>query len=302
MSAKNRKPPRDARVRAVRQQPGLLEVLSVGHGHLKLTITPDDPIELEKARAMIEDMLARGASIFVHTSDGETRRVKRFDPAKMVYYIDPPDPLPAPAESAQPVQEERTDSAPPAKRPVGRPRKYVGVPVEVVNYWYSRSRRAHITLYRQDGTLKVLVDPRAQGAERITYWLSTIGASQAWSYEAELEARRKLATMIKPHLMQMYEMTGSFLETSARSGVSYILRRARPTVAMVPIFRDRDDLPMKVLAVLCLHPLGYYKGTWAGCMVPTDDVIAHLTYIRGDEPGFWRRANQHPIDSAEAGL
>lgn len=37
-------------------------------------------------------------------------------------------------------------------------------------------------------------------------------------------------------------------------------------------------------------------------MTPTDDVIAHLTLMRGDEPMFWRRANQHGPDRPEAGL
>lgn len=37
-------------------------------------------------------------------------------------------------------------------------------------------------------------------------------------------------------------------------------------------------------------------------MVPTDDVIAHLLLMRGDERLFWRRANQHhPLDP-ESGL
>lgn len=176
--------------------------------------------------------------------------------------------------------------------------------VRVRNTWYSWRRACQVTLYEEAGVIKAHLDPWRRGAERLTYWLSTMGASQAWSYDAELEARRKLATMIKPHLMEMYELTGSFFETSKQSGVSYVLRRARPTVAMVPIRRGpgSDDLPMKVLAVLCLHPLAYYAGTWAGAMVPTDDVIAHLLMIRGDEHGFWRRANQHNLDSAEAGL
>jgi len=37
-------------------------------------------------------------------------------------------------------------------------------------------------------------------------------------------------------------------------------------------------------------------------MVPTDDVIAHLMLMRADEHGFWKRANQHPLDRLEAGL
>lgn len=59
---------------------------------------------------------------------------------------------------------------------------------------------------------------------------------------------------------------------------------------------------MQILAALCLHPIGFYQGTWAGSMVPTDEVIAHLLLMRGDEPLYWRRANQHPAWSPLAGL
>lgn len=171
------------------------------------------------------------------------------------------------------------------------------------NSWYSKKRRQWVALFdRRDGGIALFVDPRADYSERLTFWLSTMGASQAWDYQAELMARRKLQTLIPEHMYEMYEMTGSFLETSPRSGVTYVLRRARPTVAIVPLRRDMPDMPMKILACLCLHPIAYYVGTWAGAMVPTDDVVAHLLMIRGDEHYFWRRANQHPLHEASAGL
>ena len=59
---------------------------------------------------------------------------------------------------------------------------------------------------------------------------------------------------------------------------------------------------MRVVAVLCLHPIGYYENTWAGCLVPSDDVIAHLTMMRADEAHYWSKANQHDPASPEAGL
>lgn len=40
----------------------------------------------------------------------------------------------------------------------------------------------------------------------------------------------------------------------------------------------------------------------AGAMCPTDDVIAHLMLMRGDEVDFWHRSNQHPAHRHEAGL
>ncbi len=94
----------------------MLDVLSVGHGHMKVTITPGDKVELEKAQRMITDMLARGFSIFVEMADGSTRRVKKFDARKFCYYIDPPDVL---------------DEAPvAAKKPAkGRAKRYAEVPI-----------------------------------------------------------------------------------------------------------------------------------------------------------------------------
>jgi hypothetical protein len=37
-------------------------------------------------------------------------------------------------------------------------------------------------------------------------------------------------------------------------------------------------------------------------MVPTDDVIAHLLFMRGDEAGYWGQANHHSASAPEAGL
>jgi hypothetical protein len=51
-----------------------------------------------------------------------------------------------------------------------------------------------------------------------------------------------------------------------------------------------------------MHPLGYYGRSWAGCMVPTDDVIAHLLFMRGDEARFWGQCNHHEPWRPEAGL
>lgn len=66
---------------------GQMDVLSVGRGHLRVTVDDKDPASLDSARRMIEDMLKRGFSIFVETDKG-LRRVKKFNPARMTYLID----------------------------------------------------------------------------------------------------------------------------------------------------------------------------------------------------------------------
>lgn len=75
--------------------PGMLEVLSVGKGDIKLTVGGDNPEEIDKARAVIEEMLRKGYGIFVET-DGGLRRVKKFNPKRMTYVIAELAPEPAP--------------------------------------------------------------------------------------------------------------------------------------------------------------------------------------------------------------
>jgi hypothetical protein len=102
---------------------GTLDVLSTGHGHMKVTITPGDEAEQDKARRMIEDMLKRGFSIFVELDDGTTRRVKKFDAKRLIYYIDPPDEI---------AESEPTAAAPAPKAGKGAKatkRPYKAVPV-----------------------------------------------------------------------------------------------------------------------------------------------------------------------------
>lgn len=123
-------------------------------------------------------------------------------------------------------------------------------------------------------------------------------ASQAWSAETELRAMDTLRGHINGAQFAQYVTLGTFVESSKRSQAHYLFRRARPTIVMLP--RSSGDLRPTV--ALCHHPLAYYDGTFAGGMVPTDDVIAALLLMRADEAGYWRRSNQHPLDRLQAGL
>lgn len=67
--------------------PGMLEVLSVGKGDIKLTVGGDDPAEIAKAKEVIAEMLRKGYGIFVEEDDGTLKRVKRFNPKRMTYVI-----------------------------------------------------------------------------------------------------------------------------------------------------------------------------------------------------------------------
>jgi hypothetical protein len=170
----------------------------------------------------------------------------------------------------------------------------------VRNEWYSAARRAQVTLYQEGGgRVRALVVPAEPAAERLALALGTLDATTVWARKAELAALGKLADLVKDHIWWMYLMTGSFPERSPRSGVTYFFRRLRPTVALRP---TPDGKRMLALAALCLHPIGFYHGTHAGVMAPTDDVLAHLLMVRGDEHKFWRMANQHPIEAGVAGV
>lgn len=161
------------------------------------------------------------------------------------------------------------------------------------NFWYSTRLRQSIVIWQDpDGriTWGVTVVDRVK---RFQFVFDTMAASIAWTLETELTAMEKLATYLPSHLYNGYILTGTIVQTSKRSGVTYLFRRCRPTLAF------RDD---RLLCALCLHPTGYYEGTFAGSLCPTDDVIAHLLLMRADEPMFWRRANQHSVDRPESGL
>jgi len=180
-------------------------------------------------------------------------------------------------------------------------------PEIIRNHWWSRHRNADIYIIEGEDGFHHLVIPASpdRSMARLTFWLRGCGVVEAWSLEAEMEARAKLKELISDYHYSMYELTGTFLEHSKRSGLTYMFRKGRPTVVLTSRHggnSQRKDDNVRVLAVLCLHPVGYYRETWCGAMVPTDDVIAHLVLMRGDEAGLWKKANQHDPASPEAGL
>lgn len=167
---------------------------------------------------------------------------------------------------------------------------------KIRNTFWSTHRRCKITVYEnKDGGIDWFLIP---GIHHFTYDLQTLGCSVVWGVEQESNALQLLATMVPHHTFKMYLLTGMFLESSPRSGITYAFRKLKPTVAMTA----RNGDMMSILCALCMHPIAYYQGSWAGAMCPTDDVIAHLSLMRGDEAMFWRRANQHAPHLPEAGL
>ena len=168
--------------------------------------------------------------------------------------------------------------------------------VKVRNLFWSARLRRQIAIYEMDG--KIHGHPIG-GVHHFKMDLHTLGCSEAWGIEQESKAVKLLATLVRHHQMKHYLLTGMFLERSKRSGLTYVFRRLRPTVCVDA--RD-EEKETRILACLCMHPIGYYENTWAGAMCPTDDVVAHLMLMRGDEHMYWKRCNQIPPDRPQAGL
>lgn len=165
---------------------------------------------------------------------------------------------------------------------------------KVRSRFYSNHLRSDIFILEVDGK----IEHGVQGAvHSLAQQMTTLGASLVWGVEQEHAALQLLASLVSHHAFKQYLLTGSFLESSRRSGLTYIFRKLRPTVAI----SMRGD-EGRIIAALCMHPIAYYAGSWAGAMCPTDDVVAHLMLMRGDEAMFWRRCNQHQAHRPEAGL
>ena len=179
---------------------------------------------------------------------------------------------------------------------------------KVRQVFYSRHKRCDVVIFERDGKIDWGLIPRAH---HFRHDIQTLGASIAWGIEQESNALQLLGTMIRHHQLKQYLLTGMFLETSKRSGLTYMFRKLKPTVVIDtrqrPVYQigatevEPND-GLSIVCALCLHPVGYYQGSWAGALCPTDDVIAHLLLMRADEPLYWRQANQHAAWTPEAGL
>lgn len=161
-------------------------------------------------------------------------------------------------------------------------------------FWSTHKSCTIIVAQQPNGRVTYGIEP---GIHHLKHDLKTLGCADAWGIEQESTAIELLASLVEPRKLRQYMLTGMFLESSKRSGITYLFRRLKPTVAINTKGKDS-----RVMCALCMHPIAYYQGSWAGAMCPTDDVVAHLMLMRGDEPMFWRRANQHPAYRPEAGL
>jgi hypothetical protein len=186
----------------------------------------------------------------------------------------------------------------PEDKPAVRPEE---TDFTVLNQWRVAHRGVDVVVCREaNGKITKCFMPAGAG-RRFDFLMNTLGvaAGKVWDTRLEARALEKLASLITPHAYSCYVLSGTFLETSRRSGVTYVFRKLRPTVALRG---DPKTQHVRPLAVLCMHPLGYYEESWAGVMCPTDDVVAHLILMRGDEHRFWKKSNHHDITDPAAGI
>lgn len=64
-----------------------IESLACGAGDIKLTWKADDPMEVERAKRVVVDMLRRGYALFIQGADGTMTRVAAFDEKTGCYLI-----------------------------------------------------------------------------------------------------------------------------------------------------------------------------------------------------------------------
>jgi hypothetical protein len=80
-----------------------------------------DPLELERAKRVVTDMLKRGYALFIEDKDGKLAKVKKFDP-KRAEYIIADGPLYA-GDANQPTEEIPDESTPTKKTTKRRTRR-----------------------------------------------------------------------------------------------------------------------------------------------------------------------------------
>jgi hypothetical protein len=184
-------------------------------------------------------------------------------------------------------------------------------PTEVMKKYGDWKIRNQFYCGKKSANVLVIENPETGHARSLVYQkgnhmdevLATLFASDVWGVDQEQAALKTLGGMLRHRQFKQYLLTGMFMEKSQRSHVQYVFRRLRPTLALSANRPGSDqESSVKILAALCMHPIAYYHGSWAGAMCPTDDIIAHLSLMRGDEHMFWRRANQHPAWSHLAGV
>jgi hypothetical protein len=162
----------------------------------------------------------------------------------------------------------------------------------VINSWDALGDQT-VTMYRTDQGPMTLREPHAGTRLRKLITTMIVRTRTPLRAETELRAMESLKTRLTVPQWDSYVLNGAFPEQSKRSDLHYIFRKGYPTL----VLSYHDEPQGKILAALCLHPMGYYAGTFCGVMTPTDEVIAQLVLMRADERRYWAQSGQwHACD------
>jgi hypothetical protein len=163
-------------------------------------------------------------------------------------------------------------------------------------------RQVRILKHKTSGAYRSEITPISQAKSRAQMLLTTSMIRGLCNFvQTETVARQRLEEELDEKQKRQYALTDSFAEIG-KSGVLYMLRRNRPTLAFRLASREAKELEGELLCGLCMHPLAYYTNSWAGVMPPSDEILAHLFNIRADEHRYWKICNQHPGNSHLSGL
>jgi len=114
----------------VRPHGGVLEILNVQGGDVKITFDKDNVSEAIRARRIVTDMLRRGYALVVEVDRGGVKayeRVQKFDEARGEYIIADLDSIAAEQADTKEAEEEISAPAPAVKK---RSRPSKSLPME----------------------------------------------------------------------------------------------------------------------------------------------------------------------------
>lgn len=182
-----------------------------------------------------------------------------------------------------------------------------------VNTWtiaYHPRHRCAVTVCilrdRETGRTFVSKVCRDEESRRFVLVHNTLELRSRYSFlEIELRAQGLLREALTEVQWEQYVLADAFIE-KGRSGVEYIIRKGRPTIAFRrSLHEEGREISLErvnPLGTLCLHPLAYYTGTWAGVMPPSDEALSHLLAIRDNEHRFWKEANVFRLEEVGSGI
>lgn len=164
--------------------------------------------------------------------------------------------------------------------------------------WKGSFGRAIILENQDNKKCSLVFSPHKPAHRRLEIMMATLGCRSRFAFkEPELKAQQRLFKELSDSQQGQYITSDAFAEVG-KSGIIYVLRKSKPTVAI----REQEDGSGGALCALCLHPVAYYTATWAGVLPPSDEVLAHLLMIRHSERFYWRKANQIPLEYDTSGV